>query len=88
MPGTGPLRRSRATARNRTIVGKSRVERERASAPSVCLSGFGHWLGFLGGRLQVSQLSLSLLSKRFHVQVTMGLKPISCISTARAPDEP
>jgi hypothetical protein len=33
---------------------------------------FGHWLDFLGGRLQVCQLSLSLLSKRFHVQVTVA----------------
>ena len=68
MPGTGSLRRSSAPARKKAIVGKSRVEPRVAPAPSVCLSAFRYRLTFLGGCPQVSQLSLSLLSKCFHVQ--------------------
>jgi hypothetical protein len=51
-------------------MGKSRVEAERLQRPAFVFLVLV--IGFLGGRLQVSQLSLSLLSKRFHVQVTVA----------------
>ena len=80
MPGTGPLRRSSGPAREKAIVGKSRVEPDQCQSPSFCLSAFSiywpHAPASLGGRLQeVPQLNLALLSKRFHVQVSRALKP-------------
>jgi hypothetical protein len=39
MPGTGPLRRSSGPAREKAIVGKSRVEPDQCQRAIVCLSG-------------------------------------------------
>src|SRR4029077_14013131 len=68
MPGTGSLRRSSAPARKKAIVGKSRVEPEWLQRPAFVFLLFLIGLRVLGGCPQVSQLSLSLLSKCFHVQ--------------------
>jgi hypothetical protein len=79
MPGTGPLRRSSVPARKKAIVGKSRVEPDRLQRPSfvfLVLVIIGLIATPLGRRQKVSQLSLALLSKGFHVQVAGHLKPI------------
>jgi hypothetical protein len=80
MPGTGPLRRSSGPAREKAIVGKSRVEPDQCQRPSFVFPVFSNYglmpPASLGGRLQeVPQLNLALLSKRFHVQVSRALKP-------------
>src|SRR6516162_8293655 len=75
MPGTGPLRRSSGPARIKAIVGKSRVEPERHQRPAFVFLVLVFLTSSLGGRLQAPQLSLALLSKGFHVQVTRALKP-------------
>jgi hypothetical protein len=66
----------------------SRELNPRSSSAQRLSLWFGHWLDFLGGRLQVWQLSLSLLSKRFHVQVTVALKPIFVHLYGQGPDKP
>src|ERR1700737_1629832 len=78
MPGTGPSRRSSVPARKKAIVGKSRVEPDRLQRPSFVflLLVIGLIATPLGGRQKVSQLSLAVLSKGFHVQVAGRLKPI------------
>src|SRR3974390_2884316 len=76
MPGTGPLRRSSGPARIKAIVGKSRVEPERHQRPVLVFLLLVILASSLGRRIQAPQLSLALLSKCFHVQVTRALKPV------------